>query len=106
MSKPEDAKFSGINSEFYGQKVYDNVLELGRVPAANNATFAQIALNYPLCKPGVSSVIMDIRTPEWIADNLRTSDWQMPLEEMNQLDKVSKLALAYPYNPLEHVQHD
>jgi aryl-alcohol dehydrogenase-like predicted oxidoreductase len=74
------------------------------IPADRNATVAQTALNCLLCKPGVSSVIVGIRTPQQIADNLKTTDWQMLPEEMAQLDKVSKPAIVYPYDFLEHVQ--
>ena len=106
MPKPKTARLGDTHSEYNEQKGYDIVFELGRVAADHNATVAQTALNYLLCKPGVSSVIVGIRTPEQIADNLKTTDWQMLPEEMAQLDKVSKPALVYPYDFLEHVQND
>ena len=52
MPKPETARLGDTNSEFNGQKGYDIVLELGRVPDDHNATVAQTGLNYLLCKPG------------------------------------------------------
>jgi aryl-alcohol dehydrogenase-like predicted oxidoreductase len=50
----------------------------------------------------VSSVIVGIRTQEQLADNLKTTDWQMLPEEVVQLDKISKPAPVYPYMFLEH----
>jgi aryl-alcohol dehydrogenase-like predicted oxidoreductase len=43
-------------------------------------------------------VVVGIRTPEQIADNLKTTDWEMLPEEVTQLDKVSKPARVYPYS--------
>jgi aryl-alcohol dehydrogenase-like predicted oxidoreductase len=42
-------------------------------------------------------VVIGIRTPEQIADNLKTIDWEMRPEEVAQLDKISKPAPVYPY---------
>ena len=41
-------------------------------------------------------------TQEQLADNLKTTDWQMLPEEVVQLDKISKPAPVYPYMFLEH----
>ena len=100
--RPQDARLSKANLEFNEQKAYDIIDELDRVATAHNATISQSALNYLLCKPAVSSVIVGIRTQEQLADNLKTTDWQMLPEEVVQLDKISKPAPVYPYMFLEH----
>jgi aryl-alcohol dehydrogenase-like predicted oxidoreductase len=100
--RPQDARLSKANLEFNEQKAYDIIDELDKVATAHNATISQSALNYLLCKPAVSSVIVGIRTQEQLADNLKTTDWQMLPEEVVQLDKISKPAPVYPYMFLEH----
>jgi aryl-alcohol dehydrogenase-like predicted oxidoreductase len=42
-------------------------------------------------------VITGIRTPEQLADNLKTTNWTMLPEEVAQLDKISKPGPVYPY---------
>ena len=100
--RPQDARLSKANLEFNEQKAYDIIDELDRVATAHNATISQAALNYLLCKPAASSVIVGIRTQEQLADNFKTTDWQMLPEEVVQLDKISKPAPVYPYMFLEH----
>jgi aryl-alcohol dehydrogenase-like predicted oxidoreductase len=95
--RPKGARLSESNLTFDEQKAYDIIDELDRVAAAHNATVAQAALNYLLCKPGISSVLLGFRTPEQFADNIKTTDWEILPEEVAQLDKVSKPAAVYPY---------
>jgi aryl-alcohol dehydrogenase-like predicted oxidoreductase len=97
--KPQGARLT--SSGFDEQKVYDIVDELDRIATIHNATITQCALNYLLHKPGVSSVLIGIRTPEQIRDNLKTSDWDIRPDEMAQLDKISQPAAVYPYNYLQ-----
>ena len=104
--RPKGTRLSDADLDFNEQKAYDIVDELDRVAAAHNVSVTQAALNYLLCKPGVSSVIIGIRTPEQIADNLKTTDWQMLPEEVAQLDKVSKPGPVYPYHFLANAPPD
>ena len=105
-TRPEDARFSNNNPDFDEQKAYAIVEELDRIAKAHNVTTTQVALNYLLCKPGVSSVIVGIRTPEQITDNLKTTDWELLPEEITLLDKISKPISLYPYDYLAHALQD
>jgi aryl-alcohol dehydrogenase-like predicted oxidoreductase len=100
--RPQGTRLSEVKLEFNEAKGYDIIDELDRIATAHSATVTQAALNYLLCKPAVSSVIVGIRTPEQLADNLKTTDWQMRPEEAAQLDKISKPGPVYPYMFLEH----
>jgi aryl-alcohol dehydrogenase-like predicted oxidoreductase len=79
------------------QKGFDIIEELDRIARARQASIAQAALNYLLCKPGVTSVIIGARTPEQLRDNLKTADWEITPEEVSRLDKVSESPLIYPH---------
>ena len=95
--RPKGARFSDANPSIDEQKAYDIVDELDQIAKAHNATVTQASLNYILSKPGITSVVVGIRTPEQIADNLKTTDWAMTSEEVTRLDKVSQPARIYPY---------
>jgi aryl-alcohol dehydrogenase-like predicted oxidoreductase len=104
--RPKDARYSDNTIGFNEEKTYAIVDELYKVAKAHNATVTQAALNYLLRKPGVTSVIMGVKTAEQLADNLKTADWVMLPEEVARLDNVSKLAAVYPYDFLAGGFHD
>ena len=43
-------------------------------------------------------MIIGARTPEQLADNLKTTDWEMTPEDVARLDEVTKLAPLYPHD--------
>lgn len=107
--RPKGARLSEPTARPMGfdeQKGYDIVEELDRTAKDHNATVAQAALNYLLCKPGVTSVITSARTPDQLTDNLKTTDWEMAPEEVARLDKLTRLAPLYPHDFLASNVHD
>ena len=103
--RPKDARYSD-QIGFDEQKTYAIVDELDKVAKAHKTTVTQAALNYLLRKPGVTSVIIGIRTAEQLADNLKTTDWEMSPDEVARLDSVSKPVNVYPYDFLAGGFHD
>jgi len=98
--QPKGTRLSGPQPrflQFNEEKAFDIVEELDKIGLKHNATVAQAALNYLLAKEGVSSVIIGARTPEQLADNLKTTDWEMSAEEVSRLDEMSKPLPLYPY---------
>jgi aryl-alcohol dehydrogenase-like predicted oxidoreductase len=67
------------------------------IAAARGISVAQVALNYILRKPGVSSVIVGARDELQLKDNLATASWELTSEEVGRLDDVSARTLPYPY---------
>jgi len=107
--RPKGARLSDPNARFGRldeEKGYDIIEELDRIAKEHSATVAQAALNYLLRKPGVTSVIISARTPEQLADNLKTTDLEMTPEEVAQLDEITKLAPLYPHDFLASSIHD
>lgn len=92
--------------QFDEQRGFDIVDELERIAADHAATITQAALNYLLRKPAVSSVIIGARTPEQLADNLKTTSWEMTAEEVARLDALSAPPRVYPYWMLERMIQD
>jgi aryl-alcohol dehydrogenase-like predicted oxidoreductase len=98
--QPKGTRLSGPQPRFQPmdeEKGFDIVEELDKIAKAHKASVAQAALNYLLAKEGVSSVIIGARTPEQLADNLKTTDWEMSAEEVGRLDEISTPAPVYPY---------
>ncbi len=100
QDRPKDSRLSDPDSRFLRfdeEKAYDIVDELDKIAKNHKATVAQAALNYLLRKPAVSSVIIGAKKLEQLADNLKTTDWEMTDEEVKELDKLSEPTSVYPY---------
>jgi aryl-alcohol dehydrogenase-like predicted oxidoreductase len=57
----------------------------------------QVALNWLLQRPSVSSVIIGARNREQLEQNLGATGWQLTAAQVARLDEASASALAYPY---------
>ena len=100
------AEAAGQFLQFDEEKGFDVVDELEKIAAGHQATITQAALNYLLRKPGVTSVIIGAKTPEQLADNLKTTSWEMTPEEVARLDALSMPPRVYPYWMLERTVQD
>jgi aryl-alcohol dehydrogenase-like predicted oxidoreductase len=58
---------------------------------------SQVSLAWLLARAEVSSVIIGVRTPEQLTDNLGATDWQLQEDEVDQLNEASAIPLGYPY---------
>jgi aryl-alcohol dehydrogenase-like predicted oxidoreductase len=98
--RPQGARLSNPQSAFVHfdqEKGFDIIEELDKIAKERQSTVARAALNYLLRKHGVTSVIIGARTPDQLADNLKSTEWEMSAEEVIRLDKISKPAALYPY---------
>jgi aryl-alcohol dehydrogenase-like predicted oxidoreductase len=57
----------------------------------------QIALNWLLRRPTVSSLIIGARNEQQLRQNLGAIGWTLTPEQVAKLDAASELPLAYPY---------
>lgn len=79
------------------QYLYRVVDALDEVVKDTGRTLPQIALNWVLQRPTISTVIMGARTEEQLADNLQAADFTLTAEQIAKLDVASATPLAYPY---------
>jgi aryl-alcohol dehydrogenase-like predicted oxidoreductase len=56
----------------------------------------QVAINWLLRRPTVSSVIMGARTEQQLIDNLGAVGWELSAEQVKRLDAVSTRPRTYP----------
>jgi aryl-alcohol dehydrogenase-like predicted oxidoreductase len=81
-------------AEEYMYRVVDAIDEIAQ---ETGKTVPQIALNWLLQRPSVSTVIVGARNEEQLRQNLDTATWNLTTEQVARLDSASKVARAYPY---------
>ncbi|WP_139556092.1 aldo/keto reductase [Methylotetracoccus oryzae] len=70
---------------------------LDEVAAETGKTLPQIAINWLLQRPTVSTVIIGARDEAQLKDNLGAVGWQLTAEQMAKLDAASHVTPPYPY---------
>ena len=101
-SQPIDASArAGKDGEFAPQvsdEVFYNVMDaLDAIALETGKTVAQIALNWVLGRPTVSSVIIGVRNEAQLRDNLGALGWSLSSDEIARLDTASRVRKPYPY---------
>ena len=80
--------------EEYLYKVVD---ALDEVAAETGKSVPQVALNWVLRRPSVSTAIIGARTETQLRQNLDAVGWKLSTEQIAKLDTASAVPLAYPY---------
>lgn len=98
--RPEVSRLPG--SAEHGPPVDDEHLyrvvdALDKVAAETSKTVAQVALNWLLQRPTVSSVVIGARNEEQLRQNLGAVGWHLTAEQVAVLDEASAVTPAYPY---------
>jgi aryl-alcohol dehydrogenase-like predicted oxidoreductase len=70
---------------------------LDEVAKETGKSVPQIALNWLLQRPTVSTVVIGARNEEQLRANLGAVGWSLTPQQMAKLDKASARPLAYPY---------
>ncbi len=70
---------------------------LDEVAAETGKTVPQIALNWLLRRPTISTVIIGARNAEQLRANLGAVGWTLTPEQIAKLDAASEAPIAYPY---------
>jgi aryl-alcohol dehydrogenase-like predicted oxidoreductase len=77
--------------------LYNVVDALDKVAAEIGKSVPQVALNWLLRRPTVSSVIIGARNEEQLRQNLAAEGWNLTAEQVAALDNASAKAPIYPY---------
>jgi aryl-alcohol dehydrogenase-like predicted oxidoreductase len=80
-------------------RLFDVVDALEAIAQETGKTVPQIALNWLLQRPTVSSVIIGARDESQLRDNLGAIGWTLTQTQMATLDAASAVTPAYPYFP-------
>jgi aryl-alcohol dehydrogenase-like predicted oxidoreductase len=86
----------------YGPPVDDEYLYkvidvLDAVAAETGKSVPQVALNWLLQRPTVSSVVIGARNEEQLRQNLGAVGWNLTPQQVARLDEASKVTKPYPY---------
>jgi aryl-alcohol dehydrogenase-like predicted oxidoreductase len=77
--------------------VYGVVDALDVVAAETGRTVPQVALNWLLRRPTVSTVIIGARDERQLRENLGAVGWRLTPDQAGRLDDASAVTLPYPY---------
>ena len=97
---PKDSRLHG--SAEWGPQVDDEYLfkvvdALDEVAKETGKTIPQVALNWLLQRPTVSTAVIGARNEEQLKQNLGAVGWNLTKEQVAKLDKASEVPLIYPY---------
>ena len=75
---------------------------LDEIANETGKSIPQIAINWLLQRPTVSSVIIGARNEEQLRQNLGAVGWTLTLDQLSRLDAASAATAPYPYFPYRH----
>lgn len=81
------------------EHLYRVVDALDEIAAETGRSVPQIAINWLLRRPTVSSVIIGARTEEQLRQNLGAVGWELTPDQVARLDAASAVTPAYPHFP-------
>ena len=79
------------------ERLYNIVDCMDEIAKETGKTISQVALNWLLQRPTVDNIIIGARNEEQLKQNLGAIGWNLSLEQVQKLDKVSAALPAYPY---------
>jgi len=92
----ETAQFAPPSDD---ERLYRIVDALQDISREVDKTVPQIAINWLLQRPTVSSVLLGARDERQLRDNLGAAGWSLTREQIARLDAVSAVTPPYPYYP-------
>ena len=90
-------KTGDMGPQMPDEYLYGVVDALDEVAKETGKTVPQIALNWLLQRPTVSTVIMGARNEQQLRQNLGAAGWNLTAEQVAKLDKASAVTPTYPY---------
>jgi aryl-alcohol dehydrogenase-like predicted oxidoreductase len=78
------------------ERLYRIVDVLTEIANERHVTPAQVALNWVVAKPCVSTVLIGARNEQQLRDNLSAAQWSLTAEEVTRLDVASATPQPYP----------
>ena len=79
------------------ERIYDVVEVIDEIAKETEKSVPQIALNWLLQRPTVSTLIIGARNEEQLSDNLGAVSWKLTPDQVARLDAATVQPKAYPY---------
>ena len=90
-------KTAGQGPQVEDEYLYGVVDALDEIGKETGKTVPQVALNWLLQRPSVSTVIVGARNEEQLRQNLAAEGWDLSDEQIAKLDAASDVPPVYPY---------
>jgi aryl-alcohol dehydrogenase-like predicted oxidoreductase len=90
-------KTGDVGPQVSDEYLYRVVDALDEVAEETGKSVPQIALNWLLQRPTVSTVVIGARNEEQLQQNLGAVGWNLTKEQVAKLDAASEIAPVYPY---------
>jgi aryl-alcohol dehydrogenase-like predicted oxidoreductase len=81
------------------ERLYRVVDALDAIALETGKSIPQVALNWLLQRPTVSTVLIGARNEAQLRDNLGAAGWSLNAEQLRLLDEASRVTPPYPYYP-------
>jgi len=96
---PEGSRVAALGTRpgLARERFYDVVDELRAIAGELGRTIPQVALNWVLQRPTVSTLVIGARNEAQFRDSLGATGFSLTAEQIRRLDKVSEPQPAYPY---------
>lgn len=83
------------------EHLYRVIDTLDAVAEETGRTVPQVALNWLLRRPTVSTVIIGARNEQQLRQNLGAVGWELTPEQVARLDEASETTAPYPHFPYQ-----
>jgi aryl-alcohol dehydrogenase-like predicted oxidoreductase len=81
------------------ERLYRVIDALDAIATETGKSIPQVALNWLLQRPTVSTVLIGARNEAQLRDNLGAVGWSLDAAQMQRLDEASRVTPPYPYYP-------
>jgi aryl-alcohol dehydrogenase-like predicted oxidoreductase len=86
-----------VGPQVADEYLYNVVDAIDKIAGETGKTVPQIALNWLLQRPTVSTLVIGARNEEQLRANLGTIGWKLSAEQIARLDAASETPPIYPY---------
>lgn len=99
MDWPKDTRIKSPGEHLpYNISKGDKIIEvLCNIANKKNVSASQVALNYLLSKPGITSLVTGARNRKQLQENINSVNFTLTEEEFAELDKISEPDKTYPH---------
>lgn len=100
QSKPEISRLPGTaqaGPPVSDERIFTIIDAIDEIVKETGKSVTQIALNWVLQRPTVSTVIIGARNEEQLKQNLGAIGWSLNSEQIKKLDTASAVTSIYPY---------
>jgi aryl-alcohol dehydrogenase-like predicted oxidoreductase len=93
------ARYRAVRPAGRDRTLYRVIDALEAIAAETGKSVPQVAINWLLRRPTVSSVIIGARNEEQLRQNLGAVGWALTVEQVAMLDAASDVLPPYPHTP-------